>query len=472
MVSAGGFAVATAQPAGDQAEAPAPDVGEDASPVEEPAGESVPGTVLVGKIDGEIDLVASAYLSRLLSEAERRSAPAVVLELNTFGGRVDAAVAMRDQLLDAERPTIVFINKRAISAGALISLACETIAISPGGTIGAATPVMSGPGTEVPQPVEEKYLSYFRQEMRVTAEARGRNGDVAEAMVDSSLEVEGVSEAGKLLTLTTGTALETGIADFEAHSVEEVLEHLGYAPGYEVVDRTWSEGLVGFLTSTSIASLLFLGMVVFGYMEFQAPGFGLFGGLAIACFMILFFSHYLVNLAGWEELLLFAIGIALLALEIFVIPGFGVAGVAGILCILVSAVMLFQAGDWGDVTLTNPFTLDAVLRVFLSTALGLAVMLVLIRFLPDVGASGRAGRLVLGTTLAGEQGYTSHDRGDTLEGVEGAASTPLRPSGRALLAGNRIEVVTEGDFIAKGERVRVVRVEDSGRVVVRRAEEV
>jgi membrane-bound serine protease (ClpP class) len=428
---------------------------------------------LVGTIDSEIGLVSSAYLSRLLSAAEDRESPAVVIELNTFGGRVDAAVAMRDQILDSEIPVFVWINKRAISAGALISLACDKIAINTGGTIGAATPVMSAPGGQgLPQPVEEKYLSYFRQEMRVTAEATGRNGDIAEAMVDASVEVPGVSEEGKLLTLTTKTALETGIADLQASSLSQMLEELGFSPDYETLERTWSEQLVGFLTSPTIAGLLFLGMMIFGYMELQTPGFGVFGSVALACFLTLYFSHYLVNLAGWEELTLFVIGSILVLLEIFVIPGFGIAGITGILAIFASGVMLFMAGDWGDITITNPFTLDAVFRVFLSTFLGLVMILVMIRFLPDVGASsGRRAALFLGTTLKGDEGYTSHDAPEhPLDGAEGIALTPLRPSGRARLAGERVTVETEGEYVAKGEPVRVIKV-SSGRVVVRPIEE-
>ena len=444
---------------------------------------------LVGKIDEDISTVTSAFVKRLITVAEEQGAAAVILDLNTFGGRVDAAVTIRDALIDTEIPTVAYIHRRAISAGALISLACDTIAISPGGTIGAATPIYSAPGQEMPAPVEEKYLSYFRQEMRSTAETHGRDGDVAEAMVDADKEIPGVTEEGKLLTLNTTSALELGIADFEAVDLDAVLEELELSVDGEPLARTWSEALVGFLTSPAIASLLFMAMMVFAYMEYQTPGFGAFGFLALVCLAILFGSHYMVNLAGYETLLLFALGVGLLMLEIFVIPGFGVAGVLGLVALFLGAVLMIMAGDWSDISITNPFTLDAVQRVLLSLVLGFALLLVMLRFLPRPG-SGGAGRLVLGTTLASAAGYTSHEvagaeavplpathpeeaTGSAEEaypavGSEGVAVTPLRPAGRARFGEQRLPVETEGGFLETGTPVKVLARRE-GRLVVRRA---
>ena len=253
-----------AEPSGEAepaAKEPATEPSGEAEPaVKEPVERRVPagGKVVVGRIDGEINLAASAYVKRLIEAATVAEAAVLMIELNTFGGRVDAAVLIRDALIDAPMHTAVFINKRAISAGALISLACHSIAISPGGTIGAATPILGGPGQELPEAVAEKYLSYFRQEMRSTAETRGRDGDIAEAMVDASKEVPGISEEGKLLTLNTKTALEHGMADAEASSLEQALAALELDVGpVEELERSWSEELVGFLTSQAVASLRF-----------------------------------------------------------------------------------------------------------------------------------------------------------------------------------------------------------------------
>jgi membrane-bound serine protease (ClpP class) len=439
---------------------------EEPTPAE--AAAKVDGPVVVGKIDGEIGFAESAYVGRLIKAAETQSAAAVMIELNTFGGRVDAAVAIRDALLGAKVHTAVFINRRAISAGVLISLACKSIAIAPGGTIGAATPVMSAPGQEVAQPVEEKYLSYFREEMRSTAETNGRNGDLAEAMVDADKEVEGVSEKGKLLTLNTQSALEHKIADVEAETVEEALGKIGFGGPIVTHERSWSESLVGFLTSAPVASILFLAMMVLAYMEYQTPGFGVFGFGAICCFLILYFGHYMVNLAGWEELLLFALGVALILVEVFAFPGFGVVGALGILSVLASLVMLLMAGDWSDFTFSNPFTGEAVTQVAATALAGLLAVVLLIRWLPHSRSGVLGGKLVLDGGLASAAGYASHEAaGDDLVGRTGEVVSPLRPAGKARIDGQRLNVETEGDFIAVGETVRVLRREE-GRIVVRR----
>lgn len=448
-------------PAAQEAEPPADETAEPAAEAE------ARGKAVYGKIDGEIGLAESAYVKRLIEEATATEAEVLVIELNTFGGRVDAAVSIRDALLDAPMTTVVFINKRAISAGALISLACEKIAISPGGTIGAATPITTGPGQEMPQPVEEKYLSYFRQEMRVTAETRGRDGDIAEAMVDADAEVPEISEKGKLLTLTTRSALEYGIADVEATSVAEALDKLGLSARVEELERSWSEGLVSFLTSQAITSMLFLAMVVLAYLEYQTPGFGIFGGGAIACFLLLYFSHYLVNLAGWEELLLFVVGVVLVMVELFAIPGFGLIGFGGLLMMLASAVLLLLAGDWSDFSFTNPFTLDAVLQVAVTLVLSIVSIALLIRYVTFSPRSPLGRRLMLAGGLSSAAGFESHEESENLVGQTGTALTPLRPAGKARLAGRRFNVETEGDFIAKGSEVRVLH-QEPGRIVVRR----
>lgn len=428
--------------------------------------------VLVGEIDGEITLTEAAYVKRLVETTAAEGYDVLALRLNTFGGRVDAAVAIRDTLLDVEVPTVVFIDRRAISAGALISLACKKIAMTKGGTIGAATPITSGPGQEVPQPVEEKVLSYFRQEMRATAEANGRDGDIAEAMVDADKSIEGVSEEGELLTLTTTRALELGFVDVESDSLAEALAALDLGGATTPLERSWAEQVAGFLTSAPIASLLLLGMLVFGYLEFQTPGFGVFGLSSIVCFLLLYFGHNLVALAGWEELLLFGIGALLLAIEILVLPGFGVVGALGALAVLIAAAMVASTGNWTDFDLDNPFTERALLHVSAAALGAVAVVLLLARFLPRDPRSPFGGALVLGEPLARTAGYSSHDESPlaTLLGRTGVAITALRPAGKATIDGQRLDVETEGDWLERGTAVEVLRIAE-GRVVVRRRAE-
>ena len=433
-----------------------------------PAEEAAPtGHIVTGVIDDEIGHATTAFVLRLIETAEKEKAAALVLEINTFGGRVDAAVAIRDALLDTKTPTVAWIHRRAISAGALISFACDKIIISEGGTMGAATPIQIAPGSQEATPVSEKYVSYFRQEMRATAETNGRNGDIAEAMVDADMEVPGISEKGKLLTLTTDTAVEYKVADAIASTMEEVLKFLDIDTEPQSIKRTWAEDLVGFLTSSAVAGILFMAMVALGYMEYQSPGFGAFGYGAILCFLLLYGSHYLVNLAGWEEMLLFGIGVVLLVIELFVTPGFGIVGALGGICVFAAAVLLLLAGDITDFHFTNPFTADAVLRVLVSTALSILIIVSLMSYLPRKKAPGM---LVLAHVEAGAAGYASHASDETTQGLvgtEGETLTPLRPSGRARLAGRRVDVESEGDYIDKGERVRVLRVQP-GKVIVRR----
>jgi len=209
--------------------------------------------VYVVPINGVIDLGLAPFIERVLDEAATTRAAAVILEVNTFGGRVDAAVVIRDALLRARVRTVAFVDKRAISAGALISLAAERIAMADGGTIGAAMPVEIGARGGPAQPVAEKTVSYVRKEFRATAESRKRPELLAEAMVDADVEIPGLNPRGKLLTLTTAQALQHGIADFRADSIDGVLAALGLT-GAEIrrVTPAWAETLVRFLTHPTV----------------------------------------------------------------------------------------------------------------------------------------------------------------------------------------------------------------------------
>jgi membrane-bound serine protease (ClpP class) len=238
----------------------------------------------------------------------------VVLEVNTFGGRVDAAVLIRDTLLQARVRTVAFVNKRAISAGALITLAAETIAMADGGTIGAAMPVeMGAPGAPA-QPVAEKTVSYMRKEFRATAESRKRPPLLAEAMVDADVELPGVIEKGKLLTLTTEEALQHKLADFRADSIDAVFTFLDLVDAdIRRASQTWAETLVRFLTHPVTSSLLMTLGILGILVEIRTPGLGVPGALGVASLALFFWGHWLVQLAGWEELLLVGIGLVLLA---------------------------------------------------------------------------------------------------------------------------------------------------------------
>lgn len=424
-------------------------------------GQGARPVVYLVPIEGMIDLGLAPFVERVLGEAASAGAAAVILDINTFGGRVDGAVLIRDALLRANVRTVAFVNKRAISAGALISLAATTIVMADGGTIGAATPVEIGQPGGPAQPVAEKTVSYVRKEFRATAESRGRPPLVAEAMVDADVEIPGVIGKGKLLTLTTAEALKLKVADFRADSFEVVLERLGLVGAeVRVASPTWAEAVLRFLTHPVVSSLLMtigiLGIIV----ELRTPGFGVPGVVGIGSLALFFWGHWLVRLAGWEELLLVGAGLILLAIEIFVTPGFGATGVLGIAALVGGlALSLVGAGATWAVIIT------ALGRVAVSLLVAIAAALALLRFLPRL-PFGR--RLVLETELAAREGFASAPETDRAWlGKRGTAASPLRPAGIADIEGERVDVVSDGDFIDAGDSITVVRV-DGNRIVVRR----
>lgn len=415
-------------------------------------------TVMVARIEGMIDLGLGPYIERVLQTADEQDVALVVVEVNTFGGRVDAAVVIRDALLRSPVPTVAFVNKRAISAGALITLAAEKVAMAQGATIGAAAPVEMGGPNQESKPAGEKTVSYVRKEFRATADARERPGPIAEAMVDADVEIEGVIEKGKLLTLTTAEALQHGVADFEAEDLDAVLAQLGLA-GAEVrtLRENWAERVVRFLTHPVVSSLLMTLGVLGIFIELRTPGFGIPGLLGLLSLAAFFWGHWLVELAGWEQVLLVLAGVVLMALELFVLPGFGVAGVLGILALAVGlGSSLLGAGA------TIAAIANAAARVAISSAVAAVGALLLFRFLP-VLPGGR--QLVLATGLP--SGQRADPERLPLIGVVGTSLSALRPSGIATLAGRRIDVVSEGEFIEAGQPIEVVR-EEGNRVVVKR----
>ena len=420
--------------------------------------------VWVVPVEGVIDLGLAPFLQRVLNEATAAEAKAVVLEINTFGGRVDAAVLIRDALLDSKIQTVAFINKRAISAGALISLAAEKIVMADGGTIGAATPVQIGmPGTPA-QPVAEKTVSYMRKEFRATAEKRNRPPLIAEAMVDADVEIPDVIEKGKLLTLTTDEALNNRLIDFRANNLEAVLQllHLADATIHRT-SETWAESLVRFLTHPAVSSLLMMVGMLGVFMELRVPGFGLPGTVGLISLALFFWGHGLVRLAGWEELLLVALGLILVGVEIFIVPGFGITGILGIVALLGGlGLSLVGAGASWDSILT------ALGQVALSILIAVIAALILLRYVPRLPFGKR---LVLEKKLPAEEGYASSPEEDRRWlGKRGSAATDLRPAGIAHFNGERVDVVSEGEFIKAGQPIEVARV-DGNRIVVRSCHE-
>lgn len=416
--------------------------------------------VYVASIEGIIDLGLAPFVKRVLDEAMQADAAAVVLEINTFGGRVDAAVQIRDALLSAPVRTIAFVNKRAISAGALIALSAEKIVMTEGATIGAATPVQMGQPGAPSEAVGEKTVSYVRKEFRATAESRQRPPLLAEAMVDADVEIKGVIAKGKLLTLTTDEAVKNKLIDLRANTIEDALEKLGLgAAELRRASPNWAENVVRFLTHPVVSSLLITIAMLGIILEMRTPGFGVPGGLGIASLALFFWGHWLVQLVGWEELLLGVAGLILLAIEVLVVPGFGIAGVLGILALVGSLVLSLVGPGF-----TTTFVLAAAGRVVLALLVAVLASLVLLRFLPRL-PFGR--RLVLRRGLSAAEGFAAAPESDMQWlGKTGKATSPLRPAGIADIDGRRVDVVSDGEHIDAGQAVRVTRV-DGNRIVVR-----
>ncbi len=404
-------------------------------------------------ISGTIEGGLAPYTARAVREATAAGAAAIILDINTPGGRVDAAEMMADAIRSTDVPVYAFVNPRAYSAGALIALASDGIYMTPGGVLGAATPV-DGQGTKL----SEKYVSAMRAEFRALAEQQNLDPRIAEAMVDDSLGVPGLLEPGKLLTLSTAEALKVGYARGQAADLAALLETLGLASAeVVVVGVNWAESLVRFLTNPLVAPLLLsLGMLGLIF-EIKTGAFGLGGVLSLLSLGMFFGAHHLVGLAGWEEVILLLGGLIAIAVEIFVLPGFGFAGILGIV-LLVVAIVLAMLGSL-------PSLQDVVQSLaVVATALVLttAVFIAWLRHLPN---STRFRGLILADGLNASDGFVSARVRSDLVGKEGLAVTDLRPAGTVLVGEERIDVVTEGDYIQAGTAVRVIRAEGHRHVV-------
>jgi membrane-bound serine protease (ClpP class) len=424
---------------------------------------SAPSHVRVLPIEGMIDMGLAPFVQRVLDQAAAEGASAVILDINTFGGRLDAAVAIRDALLSTNVRTVAFVNRRAISAGALISLAAQKVAMTSGGTIGAATPVQVGASGET-KPVEEKSVSYVRKEFRATADARNRPPLIAEAMVDADVEIPGVIEKGKLLTLTTDEALANGVADFEAADLEAVLAELGLT-GAEIRISTpnWGERFVRLLTHPIVASLLLSAAMLGILIEIRTPGFGVPGALGLISLVLVLGGHYTVQLVGWEEIILVTVGLILIGVEVFVIPGFGFAGVGGIAALL-AGLSLGMVGKGATIAAI----ISAAGRVTFSMLAAIALSLLAFRLLTKTSLTGR---LVLASSLppgGGEGSVAAAEQPSSdMLGRRGTTITALRPAGLAEFDGERVDVVSNGEMIEPGTAI-VVHRQDGNRIVVRR----
>ncbi|MCB0732649.1 MAG: nodulation protein NfeD [Ignavibacteriae bacterium] len=411
--------------------------------------------VYVAEIEGMIDLGLAPYVKRVVEEAQQNSASAIVFKINTFGGRVDAATQIKDAIINSPVKTIAFIDKRAISAGALISLSCDKVIMVPGASIGATTVVDQAMNKQ-----SEKAQSYMRAEMRATAERTGRRTDIAEGMVDETVVVEGLVDSTKLITLTSEEAVKYGMADSILADFSKLLEAYGLQND-QVVDlkSNWAEDFIRFLNNPVITSILMMIALVGLFTEIKTPGWGLPGTAAVISLALFFGAGYILELASIIEIVIFIIGVILLLIEIFVIPGFGIFGAVGIV-LMVGSLFLglisdFPLVDWDMIQM-------ATIQLAAALVFSILFVFILIKFLPK---SQLFNKLVLQRNIEGGSGYTSDVKVKEMLGKQGKALTDLRPSGTALIEDKRVDVVTHGEYINKGTKVIVIQ-EEGSKVVV------
>lgn len=395
------------------------------------------------ELSGEINNAEFAFIDNVLSRAENENAEFVILEINSLGGYVDPALKIRDRLFDSNLEIITFVSGRAWSAAALIALAGEEMYISPSASIGAAET----------RPNEEKYISALRKEFAATAERRNKNPQIAEAMVDADIAIEGIIEQEKLLTLTAAEALKHGIADYSAASLNEVAEARNISSADIItVEKSNLEKIISILSSPYISSLILI--IAFSALIFEAltPGFALGGTVGIISLLIFFGTHILTGAIGTGIVILFIIGVILILAEIFLIPGFGVAGISGITAILVSLFYIFP---------NRQIAINVLLAVVLFT------MLIGFLMIKKFGSSRFWKRISLETSS--KNYYSSSSKKDYLNKTAVTLSK-LRPAGTIKIDEKRVDAVSEGGFIDKGKKVKVISISGT-KVVVRQISE-
>lgn len=411
------------------------------------------------EIKAPIDPRTNRYTELALEKAKEEKADLIIVEMDTYGGAVNDADEIRQRFLDCEIPIYVFINKNAASAGALISIACDSIYMTSGANIGAATVVNGNDGAKAP----DKYQSYMRSMMRSTAEAKGRNPKIAEAMVDENLKVDSVSQAGQVITFTTSEAIENGFCEAQVSSVEEILERTNN-DDYIIVEHKedWSEKVIQFFLNPAISGVLILIMMGGIYFELQSPGIGFPIAAAILAAVLYFTPFYMNGLAENWEIILFIVGVLLLIAEVFVIPGFGVAGISGLILVFSSLFLVMVNNVTFDFTFVPNVRITQSLTI-ISLSMFSSVVFVFVSA-KYIIRSKAFSRIALDNTLSKEEGFVSNQINEML-GKLGETQTVLRPSGKIRIDENLYNAEARNSFIEKGKKVEVIGMDTSTLIV-------
>jgi len=462
----------------------------------EPEPELPLQSIYVVKISGEVDPGMAAFVERAYQDIKANPEAIVVLSIDTFGGRVDSALEIVDTMLKIPvEQSIAFVEKKAISAGALIALSCGDLVMKPATTIGDCAPISYS--QEGPEMLGEKFQSPIRAKFRALAKRNGYPGKLAEAMVTSDKEVflvefdgkqvlmdtsdyEDLTEAekkkvsskktiveeGELLTMSATEALELGFSKMTVGSIEDMISQMGLEKNEVIrIEQSWSESMVRFIGS--IAPILMMIGLAGIYMEMKAPGFGLPGIVGIICLAIVFLNQYMVGLADYTELLIIVFGLVLMGIEVFVLPGFGVAGFSGIILIAVGMILALQDFVLPDPSI--PWEADLLMHniavVLAAYIIAFVSTLFFMRYILPRFSTGEHGPY-LKADLKGAHA-DSRETAKIKIGDKGVAITYLRPSGKADINDDLFDVVSESEFIEKGTLIVVSDIKGN-RIIVSR----
>lgn len=400
------------------------------------------GNVYVIPIEGEINKATYKFVRDSMADIDPNTTEAIIFDIDTYGGLVDQAINIKDLIISSPIPTISYVNNKAVSAGVLMTIASEKVAMSSSATIGSAET----------RPNEEKILSMWRGVLRDTAQLRGRDEKIIEAMADVDIEIEGIVEKGKLLNLTSKEAKEYGISDLTANSYDEILEHFDLQ-GAKIVEvsENLQVKLSKYIASPYVGSLLltlgFVGMVI----EILTPGFGLGGTISIIGFGLYFGGNILAGNSNWTSLVLFVTGLILLVVEV-IVPGFGLPGIGGMIFVFLGVVL----------------AVDSITTALLSLSIAVIVTAIVTVFLVKLGFKSKViGKIVLTSNHTTERGYLSTNSMDIYVDKIGVSKTELRPTGFIEIEGIRLDALAESGYIPKDSSVKVVKVEGS-KIFVRR----
>jgi membrane-bound serine protease (ClpP class) len=400
------------------------------------------GTIYVIPIKGEVNYALEKYVEKGINEAKASNAQKIIFEIDTYGGAINNAIEISNDIINSGIPTVSYIVDNSISAGVIISISSDEVFGNSGLNIGSAET----------RPKEEKYISFWTGKLRSVAKQKGRNEEIIAGMADADVEIEDIKEKGKLLNLTSDEALEHGIIDKIINSREELYDYL-HIDNSNVIETEYDfkTQIARFTNSMTVSSIL-IALGIIGIVgEIFVAGFGALGSLGILSFALFFAGKMFAGQAGWGILVLFAAGLVLLFIEAAV-PGFGIPGISGICCIIVS--IIISSGD--------PY--KGAASLIIGIILSIVALFLILKFAPR---SKYFDRIILRRAQTNEEGYLASDVINDFVGKEGETLTLMRPSGSIIVEGKKYDAISEGEYIKKGARIRIIRV-DGSKIIVQK----